>query len=53
MERTYYYKVYYSNKIVCTITAHSIYEAIDRTYQKYSGLYPEIDRKLFTAVKIY
>ena len=53
MEATYYFKIYYNRKAVCTITAHSIYEAIDRTYSKYVNQYPEIDRRFFTGKKIF
>ena len=53
MEATYYFKIYYNKKPVCTMCAHTIYEAIDKTYSKYSGMYPDIDRKFFTATKIY
>jgi hypothetical protein len=53
MEATYYFKIYYNGNTVCTICAHTIYEAVDRTYSKYSGMYPEVDRRFFTARKIF
>jgi len=38
MESTYLFKVYYRKELVCTIEAHTKWEAVDKVYFKYLHL---------------
>lgn len=53
MESTHYFKVYYGNVLVCNITAHTKWEAVDRAYHKYVIERPNLERSKFKAIKIY
>lgn len=50
MEQTQSYKVRYASKHITIISAHSKWEAIDRTYNENIEQYPWIERRLLTAV---
>lgn len=47
MENKYHFNVYYENVCVWSILAHTKWEAIDRAYNRFIGLYPNIDRNKF------
>ena len=53
MEERKPYQVFYDNNYVCTITAFSPYEAIDKAYYTYVWDFPEIDRNKLTTKKDY
>ncbi len=53
MEERKPYQVFYDNNYVCTITAFSPYEAIDKVFYMYVSDFPEIDRKKLTTKKDY
>ena len=42
MENKYHFNVYYENVCVWSILAHTKWEAIDRAYNRFIGLYPNI-----------
>jgi hypothetical protein len=52
MESTYHFQVSYNRTHVCTISAHSGFEAIDRAFYRYVEKHPNISRKLFKAKKV-
>jgi len=52
MENNNRYKIYYVNNFVCTITAHSEFEAIDKVYYTYIESNPTIQRNLFITKKL-
>jgi hypothetical protein len=52
MERTYYFKIYYAGRFVESILAQTKWEAIDRAYHKYIGIYQNVDRGQLKANKI-
>jgi len=49
METGRTYKVFYGVNYVCTVTAFSQYQAIDKVYYSYIDKYPHINRKLLTT----
>jgi predicted alternative tryptophan synthase beta-subunit len=49
MERSYNFKIYYKGEFVCSITAHTKWEAIDRAYYGKMEGDPGIDRQKITA----
>jgi hypothetical protein len=51
MESKYYFKLYYDQKYVLLVAAHTRWEAIDRAYNKFVVDYPKIDRTKFKAIK--
>jgi hypothetical protein len=51
METRKPYQVFYDNNYVCTITAFSPYEAIDKVFYIYVSEFPEIDRNKLTTKK--
>jgi len=51
METKKPYQVFYDNNYVCTITAFSPYEAIDKVFYMYVWDFPEIDRNKLTTNK--
>lgn len=53
MENQYYFKVFYAQSFLCSIVAHTKWEAIDRAYFKFIGDRPHLDRAKFKAKKIY
>lgn len=53
METRKPYQVFYDNNYVCTITAFSPYEAIDKVFYMYVWDFPEIDRNKLTTKKDY
>ena len=53
MESQHYFQIFYANVLVLSVVAYSKYEAIDKTYQKFIGDMPNLDRKKFRAKKVY
>lgn len=53
METRKPYQVFYNNNYVCTITAFSPYEAIDKVFYIYVSEFPEIERNKLTTKKDY
>lgn len=53
MEERKQHRVFYDNNYVCTITAFSPYEAIDKVFYMYVSEFPEIDRNKLTTKKDY
>ena len=49
MERKYIYVVKYNGEILHTLPAHTVWEAIDRTWNEKSR--PHMNRRLMTATK--
>ncbi len=47
METSKPYQVFYGKNYVCTVTAFSQYQAIDKVFYLYVLNNPEIDRNLF------
>lgn len=52
MERQHYFHVYYEGKLVCTMCAHSNFEAVDRAFFRYVSEIPNLDRFKLIAKKI-
>ena len=52
MEKIYYFKISYNKNYVCTIGAHSNFEAIDKAFYKYVWKHPYLSRKLLKAKKV-
>lgn len=52
MENSYTFRITYDKTYVCTISAHSGFEAIDRAFYRYVEKHPNISRKLFKAKKV-
>lgn len=53
METSKPYQVFYDNNYVCTITAFSPYEAIDKVYYIFLNSSDNIDRNKLTTKKDY
>ena len=53
MEEKKPYQVFYDNNYVCTITAFSPYEAIDKVYYIFLNSSDNIDRNKLTTKKDY
>jgi hypothetical protein len=53
MESLHYFKVYYNKEFVCSISAHTKWEAMDRAYYMYASEMPNLERSKFSATKIY
>jgi hypothetical protein len=49
MESSYLFKIYYDKEFVCTIVAHTKWEAVDKVYFKY--LHLNLNRSRFSAKK--
>lgn len=53
MESQHYFKIFYDKVCVCSVVAHTKWEAIDRAYYKFIGDRPHLVRAKFKAQKIY
>ena len=53
MENVHSFKIYYGNVAVCTLVAHTKWEAIDKAFYKYIGVHPHIVRSKFKATKLF
>lgn len=49
METSKPYRVYYANNYVCTVTAFSQFQALDKVFYLYVLNNPEINRQLLTT----
>jgi hypothetical protein len=52
MERIRYFHVYYRGEFVCTMCAHSNFEAVDRAFYRYLSEIPNLDRSGLIAKKL-
>jgi hypothetical protein len=53
MESQHYFKIYYAQAFVCSVVAHTKWEAIDRAFYKFIGDCPHLERAKFKAKKVY
>ncbi len=53
MESQHYFKIYYAQAFVCSVVAHTKWEAIDRAFYKFIGDCPHLERTKFKAKKVY
>lgn len=49
MENQYHFSIYYKNVCVWSVVSHTKWEAIDKAYYKFVGIYPNIERSKFRA----
>lgn len=52
MERQRYFNVYYRGELVCTMCAHSDFEAVDRAFFRYVSEIPNLERSGLIAKKL-
>jgi hypothetical protein len=52
MERQLYFHVYYKGELMCTMCAHSNFEAVDRAFFRYVSEIPNLERSGLFAKKL-